>query len=181
MEFLKILCLAILSAVVYGIIQDQVTARICVEYFTVAHPPVFPTTSPTLLAFGWGIIATWWVGFILGIPAAALARWGKSPTLAAKELIRPIAVLLGVMAFCACAAGLTGYGLAHHGLLRLAPWLADSVSPEKHAALLADGAAHLASYASGFLGGVALCFWIWWQRRKRLARALAATVRATMP
>jgi hypothetical protein len=33
--------------VVYGIVHDQVTARVCVEYFTVGHPPVFQTNSDT--------------------------------------------------------------------------------------------------------------------------------------
>lgn len=74
MESLKIILLCILSAVLYGILHDQVTARVCVEYFTVAHPPIFHTTSPTLLAIGWGILATWWVGLILGVPAAVVSR-----------------------------------------------------------------------------------------------------------
>jgi hypothetical protein len=39
----------------------------------------FHTTSPTLLAIGWGIIATWWVGLILGILAAPAARLGSWP------------------------------------------------------------------------------------------------------
>jgi len=70
MEMVKIVLLCIVSAVVYGILHDQVTARACVEYFTIGHPPVFKTDSPTLLALGWGVIATWWVGLLLGIPAA---------------------------------------------------------------------------------------------------------------
>ena len=107
-EFLKIVLLAVLAAVVYGIVHDQITARVCVEYFTVAHPPVFHTDSPTLLGLGWGVIATWWVGFILGVPAAALARWGKAPKLAAKDLIGPMGVLLGAMALCALVAAGTG-------------------------------------------------------------------------
>ena len=76
MEPLKILLLCVDAAVVYGILHDSVTARVCVEYFTVGHPPVFDTDSPTLLAFGWGFIATWWVGFILGILAIAACRLG---------------------------------------------------------------------------------------------------------
>jgi hypothetical protein len=56
---IAIVVLCIASAVIYGILHDQVTARFCVEYFTVGHPPVFDTTSPTLLGVGWGVIATW--------------------------------------------------------------------------------------------------------------------------
>ena len=53
-ETVKIVLLCIAAAVVYGILHDQVTARVCVEYFTIGHPPVFNTDSPTLLALGWG-------------------------------------------------------------------------------------------------------------------------------
>jgi hypothetical protein len=62
MSSLRIILLCILAAVVYGILHDQVTARVCVEYFTVGHPPIFHTESPTLLAIVWGFVATWWVG-----------------------------------------------------------------------------------------------------------------------
>ena len=66
MQFMAIVVLCIVSSVVYGIVHDQITARICVEYFTIGHPPVFETDDPTLLGLGWGVIATWWVGAGLG-------------------------------------------------------------------------------------------------------------------
>ena len=60
LESLKIVGLCIAAAIVYGILHDQITARICVEYFSVAHPPVWGgIDDPTLLAFTWGVIATW--------------------------------------------------------------------------------------------------------------------------
>lgn len=65
MPFIRIVLLSILAAIGYGIIHDQVTARICVEYFTIGHPPIFHTDSPALLGVRWGILATWWVGLIL--------------------------------------------------------------------------------------------------------------------
>ena len=105
MASLKIILLCILSAVVYGILHDQVTARVCVEYFTVGHPPIFHTESPTLLAFGWGIVATWWVGLILGIFAALASRLGSWPKFDAAHLVRPIVVLLIVMAVASLLAG----------------------------------------------------------------------------
>jgi hypothetical protein len=39
MEFAKIVLVCIFASIVYGIAHDQVTARICVQYFTVFHPP----------------------------------------------------------------------------------------------------------------------------------------------
>ena len=39
-EAIRIALFATLAAIVYGIVHDQVTAHLCVEYFTIAHPPV---------------------------------------------------------------------------------------------------------------------------------------------
>src|SRR5690349_18959242 len=108
METIKIVLLCILSAVVYGILHDQVTARVCVEYFTIGHPPMFDTDSPTLLALGWGIIATWWVGLLLGIPAALVSRLGSWPKYDAAHLIRPVCGLMVVMGCASLLAGLAG-------------------------------------------------------------------------
>ena len=153
LEYFKVLGLCIVSAVMYGIIHDQFTARICVEYFTVFHPPILSTDSPTLLAFGWGILATWWVGAFLGAPLALVARAGRWPTLTARDLAPWILRLMLVMACCAILAGIFGYrrGTVPEDVQRLLP-------PERHRLFVADWWAHNASYASGFLGGLFL--WI---------------------
>ena len=153
MEALKIFALCVVAAVVYGILHDQVTARVCVEYFTIGHPPVFNTESPTLLAIGWGIIATWWVGVMLGVPTALACRMGSWPKFTAGQLVKPIAILLVVMAIGALVAGIAGYKAAQAGKIQLLEPLASRVAPEKHAAFLADLWAHLASYGVGFVGG----------------------------
>lgn len=75
---LRIVRLAGAASVVYGILHDQVTARVCVEYFTIGHPSIFGTEDPTLLGIGWGILATWWAGPLLGVPPALAARWGPT-------------------------------------------------------------------------------------------------------
>lgn len=168
MEGVKIVLLAILSAVVYGIAHDQVTARVCVEYFTVGHPPVFQTDSPTLLGLGWGVIATWWVGLLLGIPLASIARGGTRPKLTARELVRPIAVLLAVMAGSALVAGVFGYLVTESlGGVLVEP-MRSRIPRSRHALFFADAWAHGASYAVGFVGGIVVCF-IAWRRRLRLA------------
>jgi len=48
--------------VAYGLVHDQVTVRVSLEYFTIGHPQLITTSSPTLLALFWGAAATWWVG-----------------------------------------------------------------------------------------------------------------------
>ena len=92
MEFIKIVLTCIAASIVYGIVHDQFTARICVEYFTVFHPPVFATDSSTLLGIGWGIIATWWAGAIIGLLLAIAAREGSRVKLTARE-IAPLSLL----------------------------------------------------------------------------------------
>ena len=63
----RIILLCIASATFYGVIHDQFTARICIEYFTVAHEHVIDTNSPTLLGLYFGFAATWWVGLLATI------------------------------------------------------------------------------------------------------------------
>ncbi len=55
------------ASVLYGLLHDQVTARVCVEYFTIGHPRVMASKSPTPLALYWGVVAPWWVGLPAGI------------------------------------------------------------------------------------------------------------------
>jgi len=158
MQFLKIWLLCIVSAIIYGIIHDQVTARVCVEYFTVGHPPVFPTQSPTLLALGWGVIATWWVGAFLGLALAVSARAGQQARRTASELIKPIAILLAIMAVSALLSGIVGYRAASTGRVALLDF---GLLPHDTAVrFMADYWAHSASYAVGFLGGIVLCIWV---------------------
>ena len=166
-EFVKITLLGVLSAIVYGICHDQVTARVCVEYFTVAHPPVFDTDSPTLLAFGWGVIATWWVGAALGVLAALASRVGSWPRMSARQLIRPMLVLLIGIAVGSLVFGVLGYALARQGVVVLVEPLASRIAASKHVALIADGWAHFAAYAGGAVGGLVLCNWIIWRRRSQ--------------
>src|SRR5438552_5033548 len=146
MQSLGIVLMSVVAAVMYGIVHDQVTVRVCVEYFTVGHPPLFDSDNPTLLGIGWGIIATWWVGLVLGVPLAIAARAGSWPTRSLGSLVRPAAWLLVVMAVCALAAGVTGSLLARNGAVFLVGPIAQKLPPDRHVPFLADLWAHLASY-----------------------------------
>src|SRR3954454_25176921 len=165
MRFAAIILLSIVAAVVYGVIHDQVTARICVEYFTIGHPPVFDTEDPTLLGLGWGVIATWWVGLILGVPLAIAARVGRRPQRSAAELIRPILVRLACTGATALLAGVVGHVLARRGVIFLEEPMAYWLPEEKHVAFLTDLWAHSASYLAGLIGGIVLIVVTWRSRR----------------
>lgn len=170
MEFLKIVAFSTLAAILYGILHDQVTAHICVEYFSVAHPDIFHTQSPFLLALGWGVVATWWVGLPLGVFAAIAARTGSAPRLALADL-RPIILgLLIGMAICAAIAGVYGaYGTAHGWLRPPSEWYL-VIPKSKWVAFTADAYAHLASYACGIVGGMGVIAYILIVRLRRTSR-----------
>jgi hypothetical protein len=164
-ESLKILAMCVFAAIFYGVLHDQITARICLEYFTVFHPPVFPTQSATWLAFGWGIIATWWVGAFLGILLAIAGRAGSKRKLSAGMLSKPVGKLLLTMGGGALLCGLLGYLLSRQGVIFPPEWVSANLPPATHARFMADWWAHNASYAVGIIGGIALCVV---QYRKRL-------------
>lgn len=172
MQFIQIVGLCVVMCVTYGILHDQITARVCVEYFTIGHAPIFGTDDPTLLGLGWGILATWWVGVMLGIPLALAARIGRRPKLRAGALVLPIVVLMLVSAAAALLAGLMGGALAIAGHTALHGSLRASVPESKHSAFLADLWAHNASYTVGFIGGGVVILRTWLIRRK-LAEANA--------
>jgi len=169
MESVKIVLLALLAAVCYGVLHDQVTVRVCVEYFTVGHPPVFAANDPTLLALGWGAVAAWWVGGLLGVPLALCARLGSRPKLTAGQLLVPIGVQLAAVAAFALAAGIAGYAAAKMGAVVLIGEWAARVPRERHVVFIADLWAHGAAYASAAITGLAVCGQTW-ARRGRLAR-----------
>lgn len=165
MKSIGIVLTCIFAAICYGIVHDQITARVCVEYFTIGHEPVFDTDDPTLLGIGWGIIATWWVGFLLGVPLAIVAQAGSQPARTLKSLIRPILTLMAIMACSALAAGITGWILASRGDIDLAGPLAEAVPADRHIPFLADLWAHNASYLVGFVGGIVVIVNVWRSRR----------------
>jgi hypothetical protein len=81
-----------------------------------------------------------------------VSRSGSYPKLTLRDLIRPIAILLIVMASCALASGVIGYlwGPVPDDVARILPVAI-------HRNFVADMWAHSASYLSGFLGGIVLC------------------------
>jgi hypothetical protein len=164
-EFVKIVLLSIGAAIFYGIVHDLFTAHLCVEYFSVAHPMIFPLTSPTAFALEWGILATWWVGAALGLALATCARLGSRPTLRARDLIRPIAFLLLCMAIASLLAAMLGFTLAKTHRIWLTGWLTAAVPAEKHARFLADAWAHSAAYLVAGLGGILLCRLVYLKRK----------------
>ena len=163
--WLRIVGLSTGAAVLYGIVHDQVTVRICREYFSVFHPRILDTDDPSLLALFWGVFATWWAGAVLGGILAAAARAGARPRTDPAELAEPVGVLLLAMAGAAAAAGIVGRALARSGAVIVwPPDLAARIPEAEHVNFLTCLWIHNASYAAGFLGGGFLA-WRTWRRR----------------
>ena len=173
MQALAIVALSILAAVCYGVLHDQITARVCIEYFTIGHPQVLAaaTNSPTVNGFVWGVIATWWVGLVLGVPLALAARIGVRPKKTVRELIRPLVILMVLTGILALCSGIVGYTAASMGWIALHGPLADRVPPEKHAPFIADLFAHNLNYLAGAIGGIILIVHTW-RSRQSLSNAL---------
>lgn len=146
--------------------HDQITARVCIEYFTVAHPQILavPTESPTVLGFVWGIVATWWVGLGLGVPLALAAQIGKRPKRYVRDLVFPLGWLLLITGALALIAGISGSILASAGWIVLSGPIADRIRPEHHVRFLADLFAHNMSYFAGSIGGIVLIAGTWRSR-----------------
>ena len=166
MESAKIVALGLFAAIMYGLIHDQVTVRVCLEYFTIGHPPLIRTTSPTLLALAWGFVATWWVGLPLGVIVAMAARRGSRPKLSASQ-VRPYLVsLMVVVGALALTAGLLAYLLAMRGEIALSKDWSDLLPDGAQIPFLVDVWTHSASYLFGILGGALVAVLIF---RKRAA------------
>lgn len=157
----KIILLCVAAAVAYGVLHDQITARLCIEYFTVAHPPIFPVASPALVALCWGVASTIGIGLVFGVLLTLVADSGGTPPLTASRLAGPVATLLGVTALAAFAAGWCGYFLAQSGAIAIPAGYADVVPAERHHAFMAVWFAHGASYLTGLSGGAILVLRVW--------------------
>lgn len=165
LQSIKIIITCILLSIVYGICHDLITAHISIEYFTIGHPKIIASNSPVLLALSWGVLATWWVGLLLGVALSIVARSGTLPKIHHVQLIRPMLFLLAIMATVATLSALIGYFLAVNGTIYLNSPFAEKIPEHKHTAFLTAGWAHAASYLTGIIGGAVLCFKIWSERK----------------
>ena len=173
MRSVTIIILCVLGSVIYGVAHDMITARVCVEYFTIGHPKLMESTDPTVLAFVWGVLATWWVGLILGVALAVTTSVGTRPKFPTRTLLKWVTILLLVMGVVASLAGVVGWALARNGVVVLVDSLADLVPAERHVRFIATGWAHAASYLVGIGGGTVLVFLVWRARGLEMIRLMA--------
>jgi len=156
----------ILLAVAYGIVHDQITARICIEYFTVWHPPLVTEPNPTLVGLVWGVVATWWVGAILGALLAFAATAGARIPATLGQVRRSMAILLVVSGAC---AALTGLIVAKSGFVApsfIAGPEITALGMEKLRTFSICLAVHNVSYNVAFVGALVAAFLLFRSRPK---------------
>jgi hypothetical protein len=163
---LKTVLFCIVVAILYGVLHDLITTQISIEYFTVGHPKIIESTKPIHLALLWGVIATWWVGLILGVIISVFAFFGKRPKTNIKRLFVLILKLVLTMSILAVFGGAIGYITAKLEVFYLVDELAIQIKPEKHHLFLVAGWSHTTSYLGGIIGGIILSIKIWKERGK---------------
>ncbi len=180
LDSVKIVAATTLAAVSYGIVHDQITARICIEYFTVTHPKLIDSTSPTLVGLAWGVVATWWVGAIAGVLLALACRVGPRPKLTARWAIPRLGGVLLITGLLAATAGVLMARTPNFNALEgiYAPQAVERIPEAQRDGWDVCFAVHNVSYLVGALGGVVLFVVAIVDRVRLSRRASGATLDA---
>ena len=157
--FFLLVALAALSAAVFGALHNQLSYSVGPDYFHAIKFPQFGIaegTAPRLGAAQVGVLASWWMGAAVGLPAFLYGLFAVPQArsyLAAG--IGAIGLVL-VLATFAALAGLVG-GLVADATGILESYLLTPVGVDRSGFLRA-GFMHDASYIGGALGAL-LAFW----------------------
>jgi hypothetical protein len=152
---------AVAVAMVYGVVNDQITSAISWEYFYYGKElstVLGPMTPPDRAALGWeaakvGVHSTWSMGLLLGaaLLIANNPRKGRPP-LAFRRLLGLLPGILLLTVSCGIALGLAGF----FGLLN---WCSADFRVMARSGLfrpsqfMATWGAHLGGYIGGLIGG----------------------------
>lgn len=178
-EIGKILGLTIGSSAAYGILHDQVTARICLEYFSkgfhetmvkgwrdtgligATKTTLLTTQSPTKMACIWGVIATLVVGVLSGTLLSIASRFGEKDKYKAKNLKKPMALVMAATGACSALALCFPVPPSW-----IDPKNIQGVPSEKLTAFCRCASAHNVAYAVGAIGTISTALFILHQRLK---------------
>ena len=161
--------LACIIASLYGIVHDQLTYAISPEYYTKFKFIQFGlgnegavAARPRLMAILVGIMATWWMGLIIGTILSLFALTFKDGKIMFSVTLRAMLLTI-IIAFTTGLAGLVlGYiSLSLDDRIQFYPYkVYDPVAFE------AVGTMHNFSYAGGIIGLLAGIVYIRLQKKK---------------
>ncbi len=174
------ICITVICSVLYGIINDQITATISPEYYSVYKHRQF---SPALEMFGLmdapmrvqavviGTLATWWYGLFLGIMLGISSMVGRYAPLTTLQYIRIVGAVMAFTLVVSVIFGLTAYIVE--------PLVNPTAASRPFLTGIADirsaysvGNWHNGSYLAALIATFIASFWA---QKKRRVTALAVT------
>jgi len=161
---------SVVAAIGYGIIYDQITIRICPEYFTVWHPRVSDSTNLTVIALIWGFIATWWMGLSLGLLLASFAVFGRQPLPSGRFILRTIGRILLWTAGVTLLTGLCAWIFRFEAYPYVMGYSLYQLGPEFRRRFGVDYWMHTTSYFGGLITCIVYCAFILIERDKLAGR-----------
>ncbi|HSV15434.1 MAG TPA: hypothetical protein VLI90_14335 [Tepidisphaeraceae bacterium] len=173
-----VLLIAVAAAVVYGAINDQITAMISWEYFYYGkelHRVLGDATPPEMSRLRWeaakvGVRATWTAGLIFGVVLLIANNPLRGlPRLRNRELLRILPVILLFAIVCGAIGGVLGYygALRHMAADFEDMWRTNYFRPRR---FMCTWGVHLGGYVGGFLGAASAAIWIVRTRVRRGSR-----------
>ncbi len=172
-----VLLIAVLAALAYGAVNDQMTVTISPEYFLYGKELAKVVGDPpsSMAALRWeaakvGLKATWSAGLLFGVVLlVANNPWRGWPRLANRRLVAMLPVLLLMAGGLGIVGGACGYlGLLTH----LSADFEDLVSANlwRPRRFMATWGVHLGGYVGGLIGTVVAAAWV--IRLRRAARTV---------
>ncbi len=165
-QTLLIIAFCVSSSILFGVLHNQVSARVSLEYFTIGHRPLIASTSPTLMGIAWGVHSTWWVGLILGLLLALAGRAGKWEKRSAGSFIKPLLILFAACGTASVLFGLLGHRLVTLGKIPFLEGMSGAVRAECRPGYMAALWMHTASYTAAAMGGLIMAVAVFSRRRR---------------
>jgi len=150
----------------YAMVQDQISARLCPEYFTVLHNPIPGLSDPTLTGITWGFLGSWWGGALLGYGAGIAATAGKKAPLKLKQLVFPMLCVIAFITVCTALAAFSAWRHAEVFMLESQASSIEVIAPQHRLPAFVVARYHLVAYASSVVGSVVCIVWIAISRAK---------------
>ncbi|WP_338550986.1 hypothetical protein [Roseovarius phycicola] len=164
-----LLAISCLLAALYGAVHNQLSYTVAPGYFHEFKflQFQFPAEAWTRAGASWiGVLASWWIGLILGLPIYIAALFIKDDRafvrafLTAAVIVVCVTLLIGLGALAVAYATFTPDNL---------PWFMEGWDVSNPVAFARAGQMHNFSYLGGLIGTVVGLFWVirtaWRSRR----------------